>query len=279
MRLVRLMIAAGFHGSGWCLRTVSVRAIRSSAHLEVLGHPVFGMTSRTTPVGAVVLMLASLFVVGCTAQTGAVFEALLDPAAVPASPSEGDAADGAAQIASGGGALWEHPDGYAMRLPSGWSGIATDAANTDQLIDAVASDNAIAAGRIDGVLGTTNSRVSAVAADLDAEGAISPLMIIVAQPTDGQRGHAVKSRVRQQINDLPGRDGRVIRRDVRLPAGSAAYFEFTVADPDLGEFSVSSYLFKFANQAYLVTFVASDDVFEDQRVLFEAIASSLIFGV
>ena len=42
------------------------------------------MTSRASPVGVVFLATAGLFVVGCTTQTTAVFEALLDPVVAPA---------------------------------------------------------------------------------------------------------------------------------------------------------------------------------------------------
>ena len=237
------------------------------------------MTSRMTPVGAVVLLLAGLFAVGCTAQTSAVFEALLGPDAVPASLSEADASVDAALEGTDASMWWPHPEGYAMRLPAGWSGVAVSRSVSDRLLDAVQGEHPSVAQRIRDVLDVTNSRVTAVAADLGGDGRISPLMLILAQPKDGMGARGVKSRVEDQIAALPGRQGRVFRDDVRLPTGSGTYFEFSIADPDLGTFSVSSYLLRWGSQAYLVTFVASDDVFEDAKGDFEAIANSLLFGV
>ena len=56
--------------------------------------------------------------------------------------------------------------------------------------------------------------------------------------------------------------------------------QYIVVDPDLGALRVYSYLFRFGSQAYLVNFIASQDVFDDDvEAVFEAIAESLRFGV
>lgn len=237
------------------------------------------MTSRTTPVGVVVLVLASLIVVGCSAQTSAVFEALVDPARAPASPAEGDT-DGAVPPEGGDEPVWwPHPDGYAMTLPAGWSGVAVSRPQADRLIDAVAATHDGAAERIRVVLADTRSRVSAVAADTTAPQTLAPLLLVVAQPTEGRRAHGVKTRVQEQISELPGIQGVPARTDVRLPAGSGVKFEYLIIDADLGAIRVSSYLFRFGSQAYLVSFVAAAGEFDEAEPIFEAIAASLRFGV
>jgi len=73
------------------------------------------MTSRT-PVGILVVALASLIALGCSAQTSAVFEALLEPASVPASPVEVAAPSLDVVDAPGTEVWWPHPDGYALAL-------------------------------------------------------------------------------------------------------------------------------------------------------------------
>jgi hypothetical protein len=238
------------------------------------------MTFRTTPFGVVVLVFASLFAVGCTAETAAVFESLIDPARAPASPSDtGPASDGT-QTGAASPAWWPHPDGYAMTLPAGWTGVIVNRAQSGRLTDAVDVTLPGVAERIEAVLGTTKSRVTAVAVDVSGEGAVSPLLIVVAQPTDGKRAHGVKTRVLEQISNLPGIQGIPGRHDVRLPAGSGVRFEYSIVDPDLGTLRVYSYLFRFGSQAYLVNFVASQDAFDsDAEQLFESIAESLRFGV
>lgn len=240
------------------------------------------MTSRTTPVGVLVLVLASLFAVGCTAQTSAVFVALLEPIGVPASPAVADASTDDAEPVAANQVWWPHPDGYAMTLPASWSGIALSSSQSASLIAAIDATYPGVAERIEAVLGATKSRVTAVAADLavTADGGVAPLLVVVAQPTDGKRAHGVKTRVLEQISALPGIQGIPGRYDVRLPAGSGVRFEYTVIDPELGTLRAHSYLFRFGSQAYLISFVASQDAFDDNaEALFEAIAESLRFGI
>lgn len=237
------------------------------------------MTSRTIPVGILVVALAGLLAIGCSAQTTAVFEALLDPAGAPASPSETvavptDALDGAASPM-----WWPHPDGYAMVLPAGWIGVVMDDANASQLMDAVEATFPALAERIEGVLLDTNTRVSAIAAGSVIDAGISPLLLILAQPTEDVGAHAVKSLIREQITSLPGLTAGPVRYDVTLPAAKGVRFDYSIADPDLGLLQVRSYLFRFASEAYLVSFVASVEAFEEAEPIFEAIAASLRFGV
>jgi hypothetical protein len=237
------------------------------------------MTSRTTPVGILVVALASLLAIGCSAQTSAVFEALLDPAGAPASPAEAapaptDAVDGATNPM-----WWPHPDGYAMVLPAGWVGLATDQAAADRLMAALEAANPALAARIEGVLISTNTRVSAIAAGSILQAGTSPLLVVLAQPTVNLGAHAVKSLVKDQIASLPGLVAGPYRDDVTLPAAKGVRFDYSIEDPDLGPLQVRSYLFRFASEAYLVSFVASAASFEAAEPIFEAIAASLRFGV
>ncbi|HKZ92004.1 MAG TPA: hypothetical protein VJZ50_07680 [Candidatus Limnocylindrales bacterium] len=238
------------------------------------------MTSRTTPVGVLVVALASLIAVGCSAQTSAVFQAFLDPvAAPPASPSEPVAAASDDVEDAGLATWWPHPDGYAMVLPAGWSGVALDDAEASQLVDAVDVTFPDLAARIDAVLISTHSRVSAIAADASAVGDIGPLLIVLAQPTEDRGAHAVKSLVKEQIAGLPGLSGGPFRDDVTLPTATGVRFEFTIDDPDLGALQVRAFLFRFGSDAYLVSFVAPEEDFEEAEAIFEAIVASLRFGV
>lgn len=237
------------------------------------------MTSRTTPVGILIIALASLLAIGCSAQTSAVFEALLGSASAPASPAENvavptDAVDGAANPM-----WWPHPDGYAMVLPAGWVGVAMDEADSDQLMDAVEASDPLLAHRIRDVLLDTNTRVSAIAAGAVVSSGITPVLLVLAQPTKDMGAHVVKSLVKEQIASLPGLAAGPFRDDVTLPAAKGVRFDYSINDPDLGPLQVRSYLFRFASEAYLVSFVASAEGFEEAEPIFESIAASLRFGV
>jgi len=236
------------------------------------------MTSRTTPVGILVIALASLFAVGCSAETGAVFEALLDPARAPASPSEADVVADAAVEGTDAATWWPHPDGYAMVLPAGWSGVAVDRAQTGAFIDAIAASYPVLADRIQSVLGSTESRVSAIATDPGADD-LGPVLLVLAQSTEGKGAHAVKTHVREQIAGLPGLSGKPYRNDVTLPTAKGVRFDYTIDDPDLGPLQIRSYLFRFGSHVYLVNLVAAEDAAEDVAAIFDAIADSLRFGV
>jgi len=237
------------------------------------------MTSRTTPVGILVIALAGLIAMGCSAPTTAVFQALFDPARTPVSSPEADSAAENAAAGSESATWWPHPDGYAMVLPAGWSGVAVRQGQTDELVDAVSATLPSLASRIDGVLDRGDARVSAIAADPSAEGKVSPVLVVLAQPTSGKRPHAIKTHVRDQINGLPGLSGVLSAHDVELPGAKGVRFDYTIDDPDLGELRVFSYLFRFGRQSYLVNFVASADVAGEAEVIFDEIANSLRFGV
>lgn len=225
-------------------------------------------------------MLAGLFAVGCTPQTTAALDALRGSVGVAASPPALEASTDPADAAVAESHWWSHPDGYAMALPGGWSGVAVSRSQSVRLLDALAGTDPGVAERIGAVLQATDSRLVAVAADLAGEGDVSPLLLVIAQPTDGHRARAVKTRVLEQISALPGIQGIPGRYDVRLPAGSGVRFEYTIVDPELGTLRAHSYLFRFGSQAYLVSFVASQDAFDaDAEATFEAIVESLRFGI
>jgi hypothetical protein len=237
------------------------------------------MTSRTTPVGILVLAIASLIAVGCTAQTSAVFEALLEPASAPASSSEAGTDADAAVDRSASATRWPHPEGYAMELPAGWSGLALERAQTGQLIDAIETTLPDLAGRITAVLVDSRSRVSAVAGDL-AAGDDLKLLVVAVQPLEGRRPNAMKERVKEQIGDLPGfAGGTLVPHYERLPSAKGHRFDYGIEDPDLGQLRVRSYLFKFGTDAYLVNLIASEATADEAEAMFDNIAESLIFGV
>jgi hypothetical protein len=234
------------------------------------------MTSRTTPVGILVVALAGLFALGCTAQTSAVFEALVDPARAPASSSEGDTADDAAE--SSASTWWPLPDGYRMELPAGWFGVDVDDDQASQFIDAVGATYPGLADRMQTVLGATESRVSAVALDPSA-GDTPPLMLVLAQPMHGMRAHEIKQHVRKQIGQLPGLTAPPFVKDAGLPMERAWRYDYGLNDADLGPLIVRSYLFRYGKDAYLVNFIAATDDADAADSLFDEITESLRFGV
>lgn len=237
------------------------------------------MTSRTTPVGILVIALLGLIAVGCSAPTNAVFQALLDPAGTNASLPEGDAAVNDV-VASGDVAMWwPHPDGYAMVLPAGWSGVAVAPDRTPELVTAVAESLPGLGQRMAEVLDGGTARVSAIALDPAAAGDVAPVLLVLAEPTEGRRAHAIKTEVRDRINGLPGLSSPLSAHDVILATAKGVRFDYTVMDPDLGELRVFSYLFRFGRTAYLVNFVASAEVVDEAEPTFDAIVDSLRFGV
>jgi hypothetical protein len=254
-----------------------VMAIASRARSGGMRHPCHGMTSRTTPVGILVLALAGLFAVGCNAQTSAVVEALLDSAEAPASASvantSGDAAQGSAS-----GTWWPHPDGYAMDLPAGWFGIGVDRLQTTQLIDAAGSTLPGLAARMNAVLGSAALRVSGIAGDPTAIGP-GPMLLVLAQPIEGRRPHEMKLDVKRQISQLPGLSVAPFIKDAGLPRTRGWRFDYSIEDVDLGALRVRSYLVTYGFDAYLVSFIAPEASVDDADALFDAIAESLRFGV
>ena len=255
------------------------RAERSPARSWLLGHAVRGMTSRTTPVGILVIALAGFIAIGCSAPTAAVFQALLDPAGTAVSSPEADpAADGAADD-SAPAQWWPHPDGYAMVLPAGWSVVAVEDGQSEELIAAAAAAMPGLGGRISDVLDGTQTTISAVAVSGAAEAAVPPMMLVLVQPTDGQKAHAMKTEVRERISALPGLSSPLSAHDVALPSARGVRFDYTIDDPDLGELRVFSYLFRFGMHAYLVNFVTTTDLTSETEAVFDSIAASLRFGV
>ena len=236
------------------------------------------MTSRTTPVGILVIALVSLIAVGCSAPTNAVFQALLDPAGTAVSPSEADPAVDDAESGADP-SWWPHPDGYAMVLPAGWSGVAVDRDGTDELVEAISSAMPDLGQRMSDVLDGSKARVSAFAVDPAALDGMAPMMIVLAEPTDGRRAHAIKTDVRERIYALPGRAGPLSAHDVALSAAKGVRFDYAIEDPDLGALRVFSYLFRFGRTAYLVNFVAPAEAAAEAEAVFDAIAGSLRFGV
>lgn len=241
-------------------------------------HPCRGMTSRTTPVGVLVLALAGIFGVGCSAQTSAVFEALLDSAGASASASAADTSGDAAQ----GGTSetwWPHQDGYDMDLPSGWFGVGVDRTQATRLIDAVGTSSPGLASRMTAVLGATTSRVSGIAGD-PSVASTGPVLVVLAQPRDGRRKHEVKLDVKRQIGELPGLAATPFVKDAGLPTAPPGWrFDYSITDEDLGPLRVRSYLFVYGNEAFLLNFVAPESIADDADSLFDAIAESIGFGV
>ncbi len=235
------------------------------------------MTSRTTPVGILVLALAGLIAVGCSAPTAAVFQALVDPSGTAVSSPEADPADGVAD-GSEASTWWQHPSGYEMVLPAGWSGVAVDPDQTDEVISAVDDANAGLGERIDEVIGGRDVHVSAIAARGVIEGKVAPVLLVLAEPVAGRKNHAIKDDVYARISDLPGLSGGLAPHDVRLPKARGVRYDYMISDPALGEIRVRSYLFRFGKTVYLVNFVASADLADAAAPDFDSIQDSLQFG-
>ncbi len=236
------------------------------------------MTSRTTPVGILVLALAGLIAVGCSAPTNAVFQALLDPAGTPLSSPDVGATDPTVED-SGVETWWPHPDGYAMDLPAGWSSMAVASEQTDGFIEAIGVSMPGLAMRIGEVIDGSDVRVSAIALPQSPDGVVSQVLLVLAQPTAGMRAREVKAHVRDQLANLPGLISPISPHDVVLTTAKGVRFDYTIDDVDLGVLQVRSYLFRFGREAYLVNFVAAMDVTEEAEELFDEIADSLRFGV
>ena len=215
---------------------------------------------------------------GCNAQTGAVFEALLDPGTAVVSASEDEpAADATANTASA--TWWPLPEGYQMTLPPGWSGVELDRAGTSRLLTAIGASHPGLEERMQGVLADSSARISAVAGDPSQTGQQAPLLLVLSQPTDGRKPHEIKQHIRRQIAQLPGISAKPIVQDASLTAARGWRFDYSINDPDLGELRVRSYLFRYGRDAYLVNFVASDSSADDLDALFDGIAESLRFGI
>lgn len=235
------------------------------------------MTSRTTPVGILVIVLAGLILVGCSTPTDAVFQALLAPAGTAVSSPEAEPADGAA-TSSAPPTWWQHPDGYEMVLPAGWTGVAVDPAESGGIIEAVSAANPQLGERIDLVVGGSNLRVSAIATNGVIEGKVAPLLVVLAEPRSGRKWYVVKEDTRQRLAGLPGLSGGFTPHQYRLPSAEGVRYDFTIVDDDLGEIRVRSWLFKWGRSAYLVNFVVSADLADAASADFDAIQDSLQFG-
>jgi hypothetical protein len=236
------------------------------------------MTSRTTPVGVIVVALFGLIVIGCGAPTSAVFQALIAPAGAALSSP---AADQGELPPDGGDAdvWWQHPDGYAMTLPAGWLGVAVDASKTDDFVAALRESLPGLADRVASVLAGSKTRISAVAYAADAAGHVSPVLLVLAEPADGRRPHAIKTDVYERISSLPGLSSSLSPHGVTLLNAKGERYDFTIVDPDLLELRVRSFVFRFGRTVYLVNFIASADVADGAGLDFDAIIDSLRFGV
>jgi hypothetical protein len=242
-----------------------------------MGHAVGRMTSRTTPVGLLVVALASLIAIGCSAPTSAVFQALLDPVVPIVADPEVDPAESAVED-SEASTWWQHPSGYEMVLPAGWSGVAVDPEETDLLIDAVDEANEGLGERIDEVIGDSDVHVSAIAVHGVVEGKVAPVLLVLAEPVAGRKYYAIKDDVHTRISSLPGLSGGLAPHDVLLPKAMGVRYDYTISDPSLGEIRVRSYLFRFGRMVYLVNFVASADLADAAAADFDSIQDSLQFG-
>jgi hypothetical protein len=235
------------------------------------------MTSRTTPVGIIVMALAGLIAVGCSAPTSAVFQALLDPAGTAAPAPEAEPADGADEV-SEASTWWQHPSGYEMVLPAGWTGVAVEPEESEELIGAVDEADSGLGERIDEVIGDDDVHVSAIAANGVVEGQVAPVLLVLAEPVAGRKNHVIKDDVYERISNLPGLSGGLAPHDVRLPKAKGVRYDYTISDPALGEIRVRSYLFRFGKTVYLVNFVASAELADEAAPDFDSIQDSLQFG-
>jgi hypothetical protein len=238
-----------------------------------------GMTRRT-PVGILVIALAGLIAVGCSAPTTAVFQALLDPAGTSAPAPETEAPAGTV-APSTDDERWYHPaDGYEMDLPEGWSGAALTRDQTDEVMDSMmaAMPPGVAASVAE-VHALSGFRISGIAGDAGNESELAPVLIVLAEPRSGRTKRELRIYVRDRIAGLPGLAGGVVpHTDVPLPT-EGVRFDYRIEDPDLGALRVRSYLFRFGSQAYLMNFVAPDSGADAADALFDEIVTSVRFGV
>src|SRR5688572_7369504 len=134
--------------------------------------------TRRSHLSVVLLVLAGVIVTGCSAETSAVLQALVDPP--PAASSEASPGDPGSTV-SDAPTWWAHPHGYAMSLPPGWIAIDLDSSSTEQLLSALGTTLPGVEQRIRGVLAVTGARGSMLAVDLGADRDVPPLMIVVAR--------------------------------------------------------------------------------------------------
>lgn len=236
------------------------------------------MTSRTTPVGILVIALAGLIVVGCSsAPTNAVFQALLDPSGTAVSSPEAEPAESAAD-GSDTSTWWQHPRGYEMVLPAGWSGVAVADSESDALIAAIDAADPGLGDRIEAVVGNGDVHVSAIATNGSVEGKVSPLLLVLAEPKAGRKPAAIREDAYRRISDLPGLITPPAPHDVRLPKAEGVRYDYTIVDETLGEVRVRSFLIRLSRTVYLVNFVSSADLAAEAAADFDEIQNSLRFG-
>ena len=232
--------------------------------------------TRRSPVGVVLLVLAGLIVTGCSAQTGAVFQALLDSpptASGEASPGEPGAA------VSDAPTWWAHPHGYAMSLPAGWVAIDLDGGTTEELLSALGATLPGVEERVRGVLAATGAQGSMLAVDLASDREVPAMMLVLSQENDGIRPRQLKALVEEQVGSLPGLRGTPLRTDERRNETGSVRFDYAIDDPDLGALRIRSSLYRFGGQAYVVSYIAQESGLDEARSDFEAIAASLRFGI
>jgi hypothetical protein len=229
--------------------------------------------TRSSSISVVILALSALLTAGCSGQTGAVFQALLDgPQAV--------SGDGGSDTGpSGSPTWWAHPHGYAMSLPAGWAAIDIEPSSVDQLLAALAAEFPGAAERVRESLALTGARGSMIAVDLGTERDVPPLMIVVAEDAAGIPPRQLKVLVADQLAGLPGLRDAPTRTDERRNRAGSVRFDYTIDDPELGALRVRSSLYRYGGQAYVVSFLAPESLFDAARTDFDLIAASLRFGI
>lgn len=231
---------------------------------------------RRTPLSVALLVVVGAVVTGCTAETSAVIQALVDPP--PAASGEIAAAE-PGSTASDTSTWWAHPHGYAMSLPPGWVAIGLDASSTEQLIAALGTSFPGVEQRIRDVLAATGAQASMLALDLGEDSDLPAVMIVMARETGEMRPRQLKAFVEDELASLPGLRGTPVRTDERRNETGSLRFDYAIDDPDLGALRVRSSLYRYGGQAYIVSFVAPESALEGARSDFEAIAASLRFGI
>lgn len=229
--------------------------------------------TRSSQFGVAILVLAAMLTVGCSGQSGAVFQALLHAPATDSDDGSNDAEP------SDSPTWWAHPHGYAMSLPAGWVAIDLEASSTERLLAALAGDQPGAADRVREVLALTGARGSMIAVDLGSDRELPPVMIVLAEDAAGIRPRQLKALVGDQIAGLPGLRSEPVRTDERRNDAGSVRFDYAIDDPDLGSLRVRSSIYRYGGQAYVVSFVAPDAAFDAARSDFELIAASLRFGI
>jgi hypothetical protein len=240
------------------------------------------MEQLRRPLALAVLALMAGVVAGCSSPAGAALRAIVaapDETATPASTAAAATQAPGATDDPDATTWFTHRAGYAMAVPPGWLATAMTSAQVDLVADALLESHPELAHAVREALEASGLRVSMLGIDLSSVAVVPPLVVVLSQPTDGMRLGQVAGRLGEAIATLPGLDGPPARSEAPGPTGVAIRFDFRLEHEGIGAVLVRCQVFRFAGSAYVVAVAASEPQFQAASPTFEAILSSLRFGV